>query len=347
MIRTIERATGNEYTAKAIEGGYEVFTAEGERYKKLKESTFKRYFKVLGEAAVEPKAEEPEVEEPEYDEPEQPTVEPEVEEPAAEPEEEEAPAEEPKPEKKSNKQKSEKAEKKGTPVIELEGVIRENMIEKIKKMLNLSENNPSEAEGLAAALHAQKLMAKYNIHEDEVTLEEIKEDEIDSLTAPLKDDSSLHTWRKNLGLVVAKNFRVKCYMHGKDVTFRGFVEDVKVAVEVFTYLYALGNKLGSKKYHEQLKETGSAKGVYNSFVIGFLHGVEEALNEQCTALMLVTPKAVEEEYKIFAEENFKKKGQKALVEFKGGQFYEEGKTEGKAAVKSKQLDTKKNKGGKK
>lgn len=342
MIRTMERATGNEYTAKKIEGGYEILTETGERYKKLKDSTFKRYFKVLGEAATEPKAEETEVTEADYDEPEQETVEEEVEEPT-EDAEEEAPAEEPK----KSKKKSEKKQKSEQPVIELEGVTRENMIEKIKKMLNLSQNNPSEAEGLAAALHAQKLMAKYNIHEDEVTLEEIKEDEIDSISAPLKDDSSLHTWRKNLGLVVAKNFRVKCYMTGKDVVFRGFVEDVKVAVEVFTYLYALGNKLGSKKYHDQLKETGSAKGVYNSFVMGFLKGVEEALNEQCTALMLVTPKAVEEEFKAFAAENFKGKGQKALGSFRGGEFYEQGKIEGKAAVKSKQLDTKKNKGGKK
>lgn len=313
MIRTIERATGVEYKAKAIDGGYKVYTLEGEPYKKLKESTFKRYFKVMGEAAAEPKTEEPE---------------------------------QPKATEKKQEKKA-KAKKQPEPVVELEGVTRENMIEKIKKILNLSRNNPSQEEGLAAVLQAQKLMAKYNIHPDEVTLEEIKEGEIDSLTATLKDDSSLHTWRKNLGLVVAKNFRVKCYMCDKDVTFRGFTEDVKIAVGVFTYLYTLGNKLGSKKYHEQLKETGSAKGIYNSFVVGFLHGVEEALNEQCTALMLVTPQAVEDEYKVFAEEHFKKKGSKALVAFKNGKFYVEGKTEGKAAVKSRQLTDKKNKGGKK
>ena len=44
MIRTIERATGNEFQAKRIEGGYKVYTLAGEPYKKLKESTFKRYF---------------------------------------------------------------------------------------------------------------------------------------------------------------------------------------------------------------------------------------------------------------------------------------------------------------
>lgn len=342
MLRAIERATGVEYNVKKIEGGFEVYTLEGEKYKKLKESTFKRYFKpVKGSDKVEEPT--PEVtEEPEYDEPEQeePTVEPEqTEEPQEEPEEE--PKEEPKAEKKSKK-----SQKKAEPTIELEGVNRENMIEKIKKMLNLSENNPSVEEATSAVLMAQKLMKKYNIHEDEVTLEEIKPNEIGSTSAVLKDDSSLHTWRKNLGLVVSKNFRVKVYMQGKDVVFRGFKDDVKLAVQVFTYLYTLGNKLGSKKYHEQLKETGSAKGVYNSFVVGFLHGVEEALNEQCTALMLVTPKAVEEEYEAFAAAHFTKKGQKALVEFKSGQFYEEGKTEGKAAVKSKQLVSKKNKGGK-
>ena len=340
MLRAIERATGIEYKVKKIEGGFEIYTIDGEKYKNLKESTFKRYFKPVKAAEAEQPVEEPTPEEPEYDEPEQETVEPEAE------EQETTQEEEPKTEKKSKKSdKKQKKEEKKQVTVELTGVDRDNMIEKIKKMFNLSENNPSVEEATSAVLMAQKLMAKYNINEEDLSLEEVKDDEIGYMATTLRHDSSLHTWRKNLGMVVAKNFRVKCYMLGKDVTFRGFKADVEIAVEVFTYLYALGNKLGSKKYHDQLKETGSAKDVYNSFVGGFLEGIEEALNEQCTALMLVIPKAVEEEYEIFGKENFKGK-QKGLMSVVAGKIYEEGKIEGKAAVKSRQLKDKKNKGGK-
>jgi hypothetical protein len=285
MVKVIERATGTEYQANRIEGGYEVFTLAGEKYKKLKESTFKKYFKATGEQAS--KAEEPEQateepkEEPKKEAPkaEQPKKkskkkaaegeEPKNEEKQSTEEPEEKQEEAPKKEKKSEK----KAEPKQEPKVELDDVTRENMISKIKKMLNLSENNPSEEEAKSAVLMAQRLMAKYGIHEDEVTLEEVK-DEIGAFTARLKHDSSHHSWRKQLAVIVAKNFRVKTYIDGrKDMVFRGYKEDVKIASEVYFYLYTLGNTLGSKAYHEKLSETGSGKGVYASFTLGFLNGI--------------------------------------------------------------------------
>ena len=39
----------------------------------------------------------------------------------------------------------------------------EKIMEKIKKLLALANNNPSEDEAMAAALKAQEMMAKYNI----------------------------------------------------------------------------------------------------------------------------------------------------------------------------------------
>lgn len=304
MVKVIERATGTEYKANRIEGGYEIFTLSGEKYKKLKESTFKKYFKLTGEKATtkeEPKLETPKTE-------------------------------------KSSKKQENKVKKSPEVKKELSPEGKEAMIAKIKKIFNLSKNNPSQEEGIAAALKAQKLMSEYNIHEDEVTLEEVDPNEIVAMATELKHNSSLHTWRKALGSVIAQNFRVKCYTDQyKDTVFRGFKEDVEIAKEVYTYLYILGDKLGSKAYHEALTK-GSGKGVYNSFVLGFLKGVEDALGEQCVALMVVTPKAVEEEYEKFSAENLKT----SKVSLKGqkNETYEKGRQEGKAAVKSKQLSKK-------
>lgn len=273
MINVIERATGIEMRAEAIEGGYQVYTMAGEKYKKLRESTFKKYFK-----AVEADKE---------DKPEAIT-----------------------------------AEK------------REKMVEKIKKMMALAENNPSEEEALAAALQAHKLMAKYNIHEDEVTLEEVKED-IVSIFSEQKHNCHLMAWRKQLGAIVAKAFRCKCYISGQDVVFRGYKDDAQLALDVYLMLYKVGDKLGSAAYFQQLEETGTGKGAYNSVTTGFMFGVQDAFNAQCTALMIITPKEVEEDWEQFSAGFRTVNPRKNRI---NKELFNKGYEEGKQAVKSRAIE---------
>lgn len=277
-IKVIERATNLEMMAEAIEGGYQVYTMDGEKYKKLRTSTFKKYFKVTGDTVNQKEA------------------------PKADPISEEK---------------------------------RQKMLEKVKKMMELANNNPSEEEALAAALHAHKLMAKYNIHKDEVELEEVKED-IVSVFSEQKYGCHLMAWRKNLAGVVAEAFRCKAYVSGQDVVFRGYKDDAQLALEVYLMLYTVGNKLGCRAYTTQLEETGTGKGAYNSMTIGFLHGVQDAFNEQCTALMVVTPKEVEEEWEVFSA-GFTK-GRRMGVKTINSKLYKEGYSEGKQAVKSRAIE---------
>lgn len=243
--------------------------------------------------------------------------------------------EEEKAEEKAEEKKPEPKKEKAEPISDEK---REKMINKIKKMMALAENNPSEEEALAAALQAHKLMIKYNIHEDDVALEEIKDDII-SVFSQQKHNSGLHKWREQLAVSIAQAFRCKCYLSGKDVVFRGYREDATIALEVYLMLYSVGDKLGSKAYKKQMEETGSGKGAYNSVTIGFLHGVKDALNEQCTALMVVTPKEVEEEYVEFSK-NFKQ-GRAAHFGSINTELYKEGYEEGKKSVKSRALENKK------
>lgn len=286
MIIVVERETAVEYTAKQIEGGYEIYNGT-ELYKKVRESTFKRYFKITGEATTEA---------------------------------------------------SPSPKKEATPEpVEVSAEKRQQIIDKIKKLLALSENNPSQEEAISATLMAQKLMAKYRIQEDE-TLEEIKEEEISSIITQQKHNSTLHAWRKQLAVIVARNFCCKCYMKGQDVVFRGYKQDAEIANNAFIYLYTIGDRLGDKLYNEQLKLTGSGKGVYNSFVMGFLKGVDEGLSVQCTALMLIIPQAVEDEWKTFAA-GFKH-GSTKSIEVADASLYNKGKEEGKNAVKARQLEGK-------
>lgn len=274
MMNVIERATGIEMRAEEIEGGYQVYTMDGEKYKKLRESTFKKYFKATEE--------------------------------------------------------NKKADN-DQPISEEK---REKMIEKIKKMMALAENNPSEEEALAAALQAHKLMAKYNIHEDEVALEEVKED-ITSIFTEQKYNSHLKAWRKQLGAVVAKAFRCKCYISGHDVVFRGYREDAQIALEVYLMLYNVGDSIAKKAKIAKKKSIGTQKGAYNSVAVGFLHGVNDSFNEQCKALMIITPKEVEEEWKQFSAGFKSSKSHLSVVD---ADLYKKGYTEGKNAVKSRAIE---------
>lgn len=275
MMNVIERATGIEMRAEAIDGGFQVYTMDGEKYKKLRESTFKKYFKATAEEHKKAANDEP---------------------------------------------------------ISVEK--REKMIEKIKKMMALAENNPSEEEALAAALQAHKLMVKYNIHEEDVSLEEVKDD-ITSVFSQQKHNSHLMSWRKQLSAVVAKAFRCKAYVSGQDVVFRGYRQDAELALDVYLMLYTVGDDLGGKAYAEQMKNTGSGKGAYNSYCLGFLHGVSAAFDEQCTALMVVIPTEVEEEWKEFSA-GFRTA--KSHVKSVDSKLFNKGYNEGKQTVKSRSIE---------
>lgn len=288
-MTVIERSTGKAYKAEQIDGGYQILTLEGEAYKKIKDSTFKRYFKVTEDA---PKAEEA-------------------------------------------KEKATPKTKEKQPVDEDK---RQQMIEKVKKLMALAENNPSQEEAISAALMAQKLMAKYNIHEDDITLEEIKEGDITSIRTEQKHNSHLMAWRKSLACIVARNFRCKCYMLSDDVVFRGYKEDAQLAHDTYLMLYNVGNKLGSQMYSSKRAEKGSGKGVYNSYVTGFLNGVYEALNKQCTALLVVIPKAVEEEWEEFSKDF--KQSRKTNLSSTDYEVYKKGYEAGKSAVDSHRLEEK-------
>ena len=320
MIKVIERATGKVYTAKEITGGYEVYDGST-LYKKLRESTFKKYFKLTGETVD---AEESKPTTAKATENDDNTV-------------QDAKVKTAKP--------SAKAEKKAQPTPEPEPVEpvsaekRQQIIDKIKKLLALSSNNPSKEEAISATLMAQKLMAKYRIQEDE-TLDEIQEEDlIESIFTTQKHDSSFHAWRKQLAVIVARNFCCKCYMKGADVVFRGYKQDAEIALNAYMYLYTVGDKLGSKAYKDQLATTGSGKGAYNSFVLGFLKGVDEGLSVQCTALMLIVPQAVEDEWQKFSA-NFSK-GKTQRISVTDSELYMKGREEGKNAIQSRQIESSK------
>lgn len=175
-------------------------------------------------------------------------------------------------------------------------IIKEKILNKIKNLLDLANNNPNENEAIAAALKAQELMAKYNIELDQ--LDDKKETrEIVEEIYHQSDKHEMRKWKIGLADIITQNFRCKVYfMNKKDVVFYGYKEDAKIALNVFTYLYEIGNKFAVRYYNKCKKEGEETRGVMNTYLVGFKDGVAEVLEKQCTALMIVTPKEVTESF---------------------------------------------------
>ena len=165
----------------------------------------------------------------------------------------------------------------------------EKVIEKIRKVLELSKNNPSENEAQAAALKAQELMAQYHISmadiEDVDGIEEIVEEHVTV--------GSGKKWKYKLANAVAKNFRCRHFYYGRSIiVFYGYETDAKIAAQTFEYLFKVGHSKALKERQTYKKDGRYTDGVYNDFCIGFVNGVKSVLDAQCTALMVIVPQEV-------------------------------------------------------
>lgn len=214
----------------------------------------------------------------------------------------------------------------------------ETIMLKIKKILDLANNNPNENEALAASLKAQELLVKYNIKMIDIENEDFSVRKIVEQEASL--DSASKKWKKFLAPVIANNFYCKILLKGRSgrIFFYGYEKDVEVAKEVFVTLFNLGNKLARKKYYEYKKAGKQTKGVMNAYLYGFVEGVKEALEKQSTALMVVTPKEVEESFeKKLSNLNCKVKrtSLKISTDF---EIRKAGRLDGKQAVEARSIE---------
>lgn len=210
----------------------------------------------------------------------------------------------------------------------------ETIIEKINKLLALAEKNPEQNEAISAAAKAQELIAKYNIE-----IEKLGKSTEEEITISKYSNGKGYKWRYQLGSVVAKNFRCKCYALGRDdIVFYGYKRDTEAALAVFKFLFKTGNKLADKEYNRIYNSSPWAytKGIRNSFLVGFVSGVKSVLDEQCKALMIVTPTEVEEAY---AEHSKNFGTVNSTLNTRGGtaESYERGHRAGREAMQSRQM----------
>lgn len=166
----------------------------------------------------------------------------------------------------------------------------DKMLDKVRKLLALAGNNPSEKEAQAAALKAQKLIAQYNL----VLSQDCGEKFIYKLVQAVHSNNE--GYRKPLAVAIAENFRCKAIMVGNMVNFFGREADAEACVAAFSYLYRVSHNIGLKMEREARKRGENTHGVANSYWSGFIIGIKDALGEQSKALAIVVPEDVKDNF---------------------------------------------------
>lgn len=212
----------------------------------------------------------------------------------------------------------------------------EKVLEKVRKLFALAGNNPSEEEAQSAALLAQELIAKYNLT---ITDEEEKLEMTESSFETGVDKS----WKYELASVIERNFRVKSYWIGtRKVVFYGYKQDTEVAREVFQYLFKVCEKNARRECRKSYQTYGTERGVYFSYTRGFIKGIGQKLDEQCTALMVITPPEVNDQWQEFKIQNnmgtLGKVSQDGSDGFRRG-IYEQGIIDGRLAMNERKLES--------
>ena len=211
--------------------------------------------------------------------------------------------------------------------------MNDKIIDKIRKLLALGENNPNQIEAEAAILKAQALMAEHDIHS-------VSTDEQISYSKEFCVHQGNRKFRRLIANVIAPNFKCRYYLNNGKVVFFGRATDAKIAKEVFEYAYSYAYKESNHLYNEARKRGYASNGVVNSYALGFVRGLKEKLDAQSVALMVITPPDVQTEYDALCEqEGMRKSHFKVTVSRTDATAYNQGLADGRTVMNGRRLES--------
>lgn len=231
----------------------------------------------------------------------------------------------------------------------------EQIKDKIKKLLALSEDNPSDAEGFSAMQKAQELMAKYKLEMADVSdKEDVPRKCIKENTHVSYGTRSSDHYLNELAGIIADNFCCINYIstprgsRTHNICFMGYEEDVAIAIEVLH----TANRAIIKGYNRVYKSLQEDYGMdyvpayyFNpakvGYIDGYLEGLKKALEDQKEqnqewGLVLVTPKEAQDFLDGLTHATF---GGVTKVD---KSYYQEGYNDGTNFQLNKKLDNRSN-----
>lgn len=208
-----------------------------------------------------------------------------------------------------------------------------NIADKIQKLLALAGNNSNESEAKAALLKAQELMAQYNIDMDGLHQEASIKYEF--IVTKVK----AHKLNNSLASIIAGSFACKTIIFNGKLSMFGREDNSKAAASALEFAHKVMVNGGNKATREagiQPGHTGAAH-YYNSYCMGFLHGLKAALDAQTVALAVVVPEDVNKEFdkKFTNRKTYQSTGLKAAY---GRSAYEAGKRDGSSVMGRRSLE---------
>ena len=219
---------------------------------------------------------------------------------------------------------------------------KEKIIDKIRKLLELSKNNPNKEEAILALTKARELMFKHN-----VDIENIKKDD----TNYFEKIVQLKKWKNwIIFFVMYLNDAFGTFslynQYTKRVYFYGEKEKVLGVSEIFEFLFEVADYLAMKEYKNYLKEYGTGKGIYLSYILGFINGVNNALEKQNRefeeyGIVIVTSEVLKQQVrkdKNAVEKREKKLFNKNINEDLNREVFDKGYDEGITILDKKQIE---------
>lgn len=183
------------------------------------------------------------------------------------------------------------------------------VLEKIKKILALSKNNPNEEEAALAAAKARELLDKYNL-----SIKDLKEDmQIDGIEdCFIKIEDGIPKWTQNLLYYTALYNDCTYYWHhlrdGYAMSIVGHTSDL----EIFEYTYKyLKHMVETLKSQVQVPRGINVRYYHNSYCYGIVRGLWDRMKRDkettttagdSRALMVIDRKKAVD---VYCKENLK------------------------------------------
>lgn len=175
---------------------------------------------------------------------------------------------------------------------------KENIIERVRKILELANNNANDNEAQVAMMKAQEMLAKHNMTMKDITKDLGTDDVLDTVM----DITINASWKTSLAKVIAENFRCAFLISQRGRSrypmFIGFEEDIEIAQMIFISTITYIDKRATQVYDSYYNAGKPSKGIRGDYIVGFIQGLDKQFQEQRTAnkegwgLVLVTPQAV-------------------------------------------------------
>jgi len=222
----------------------------------------------------------------------------------------------------------------------------ESIIKKIKGLLAIADDSKNDEESQSAFVLAQKLMMKHDIQQSEVDTSDDRQEITEGQATTYK---KLFWWERRLARIISENFKVRYYYNNKilygeshtkrSITFFGFKSDVLLSKEMYILAYDAIKKYCERyveeyytnNYYEERSKAKTTE-IKNSYMSGFLYGLEEKFNQQVEqmkqeyGLMVITPHEVSKAYEEMGiSSTMKPAKMPTITEI---QAYQKGYTEG-------------------